>query len=90
MPAEPNASLIRDLKHTLSLAESGAITNAVIVAAGDDVFHRLWNIPKPADYPMMIGEVGLFQRELEFVVLGNRTEKLNKQPHLVAPGLARG
>jgi hypothetical protein len=81
---QPSAALIRELKHALAMAESGAITDAVIVAQGARLYHRTYSVVKPEDMPAMVGEVALFLMEMQLIIMGNR-----QQAQLGKPGLVR-
>lgn len=86
-PVKPNESLIRELKQALTLAESGAITNAVIIGVGATVYHRVFDIPKPEDFAMVTGEAHLFITEMEMIAIGNRAlEQRKRGASLVMPG----
>jgi hypothetical protein len=72
---EANADLVRQLKAALAMAEAGKITNAVIVATGDKLFHRTFSVPKAEDMLSVIGELGTFKTEMELIVMGNRAQQ---------------
>jgi|GEM_PF-6693629 len=84
--AKPNDALIRELKQILAMAEKGTVTNAVVIATGGKIYHRTFSIPLPEDMPMMIGEVGIFQREMEMLVIGNRSAQMQQRKNFLQPG----
>lgn len=82
----PNVDLIKQLKAALAMAEVGTITNGVVVAMGEAVYHRTFSVPKPEDMAMMIGELDMFKVEMGLIVMGGRTQQQEQRNKFLRPG----
>ncbi len=74
-----NAGLVKQLRAALELAEKGAITNGVVVGLGPSIYHRTFSVPHTQDMPAILGELGCFKAEMEFLLINNRAERTENQ-----------
>jgi hypothetical protein len=72
MLSDVNSELVAQLKSALELAQSGKITDGIIVAVGPDAKHHSFSIPHAA--AELIGELTLVSQAIGMRVIADRAK----------------
>lgn len=75
--SKANPVLIKELRELLALAESGAITAAILVGIGENSAHHSFAAPKPTDLVELIGETGVCIAGLQANIIAQRMQQVH-------------